>query len=308
MSTAYAGSLTIGAQINPGIKYQGGNTAIETMKYYVDFGPDTKAFFVYNDKDVTGKLVLITKDVNGTKGNVGVGVALLKIKKLLGLPVSMTIGKQPTFVDNYDFSILGVHQVNADKKATLAKVIGVSLGYNAGIANVQLLMVNNGKSNPNVTKLARIFEQAELGTTVKLVKGTTLGFAFDTYINDDDKEYLVYLYFGLSKDITPVFAALKTQFSYDKKGDGNVYDIALEADMPAMKLVFKPAQLYGAVQYAHGNADSGLNYDFAVKAGAKIKYSSNVVHNDYIKFEDKSKVTTWEVGSDWVIKFAKTIK
>jgi hypothetical protein len=301
MSTAYAGSLTIGAQINPGIKYQGGNTAIETMKYYVDPG-DTKAFLKYDDKDITAKFLIV-------KNPVAVGVAFIKIKKLLGSPLSMTIGKQPTFVNNHDISITGISTLGNIK---IDKIEAVTLGYSNENLKGQLLLYNDGSNPATDSKIARIAHQVELSGEFSPMDGVKLAVAYDIYLNADDAENMIYVYGEASKTL-PVAVKGQLAYSFGGANDASILDFTAEVDLTPVKLIDKSGKPYFAVQYATGNDESGLDSKEAIKAGLKIAYTKNVNHNDYIKFTalkptGKTETTTWEVGSDWVIKFAKTIK
>ncbi len=315
MGTAYAGSLTIGAQINPYIKYKDNNVENPRLVYDVDFGKDTKAFLIYNDNDVTGKLVLITKykdeEGNVKKGDVGVGVALLKVKKLLGTPVYMIIGKQPNILDVYDFSITDVYSVNSTALAP-KKVTGVTLGLNLNPITIQGTVIN---TNNDDTPVAKAFEVGVLGN----LGVVNAALALDYLRNDgkDNNAYLLYAYLGTNA-IQAV--NLKAQGSYSSDTSDNktkVYTVAtsISAKKP-LKLLYKPATPYFTFQYSHWNSKYALkNYgseniksEIAVKTGLKIKYNDNVMHNDYVKYIKLKDYKYWEVASDWIIKFAKTIK
>ena len=324
MGTAYAGSLTVGAQINPYIKYKDNNVEDPRLVYDVDFGKDTKAFLIYNDNDVTGKLVLITPDQS-----VKVGVALLKVKKLLGTPVYMIIGKQPNILDVYDFSITDVYSVNSTALAP-KKVTGVTLGLNLNPITIQGTVINTNTKEDTNTPVAKAFEVGVLGNLG--VVNAALALDYLRQNGDDNNAYLLYAYLG-TKAVQAVNLEVQGSYSSDTSDNkAKVYTVAtsISAKKP-LKLLYKPATPYFTFQYSHWNDEYRGLYDYeqwivrddkdgvknkvkdakseiAVKTGLKIKYNDNVMHNDYVKYIKVKDLHYFEVASDWVIKFAKTIK
>lgn len=335
---AYAASLTVGGQVNAGIKVKGGNHGEDTkVQYYLDEG-DTKIFLNYKDeaKGIAG--VIIGAFDNGA---LNAKEAWIKFDLFRSGDVStyMILGLQPNVIKVCDISITNVYGTDGTSAAKVEKA--VTLGVSFGGTKLQSTLVDP-KVNPNDKK--GFYSLAEVAAILP-TKYADVAVALDMdpgkLGNSTDNKWLLYGYINI-KAIDPV--NIEAQVSYGKQTEvenSTISGVAVKvASNKEFKLISKPAKPYIQIEYINANKANGqndlllrggdvpsgvdnttdyyLDSQFAIKVGTVVKYNKHLTENGYIKYiaakyapENKTKSsfekTSLEVGADFTLKFAKSI-
>jgi len=329
---AYAATLTVGGQIQAGVKVKGGNHNEDVKaEYYLD-GGDTKIFLKYKDeaKGISGVLVgafdgAAMKSDNGTES------ALFKAKEAWikfdlfrsgGASAYMVLGLQPNLIKVCDISITDVY--GPDKDYTLVAP-AVTLGVALGGVKLQSSLVNPSP-NKGLYSLAEVAavistEYANVALALDMVPGE-LG-------NDEDDRWLAYGYANI-KAIEPVNVEAQASYGkYSNVDNSAIAEVAVKVSTKnTFKVITKSAKPYAQVEYVDADKVSGRymskkqNYyvdrQFAIKVGTVIKYNKHLTENGYIKYiatkyaptnanQKEYEKTKLEVGGEFTLKFAKSI-
>lgn len=254
LSGAYAASLTVGGQVQSGIKIKGEDGM--KLDYYLDPG-DTKIFLNYKDeeKGIVGTLI---GDFGGTGNALKANQAWIKFDlfKVGNASVYTILGLQPNVVKVCDFSLMGVKGPGNKNFAKVEKA--VTVGASLGDIKLQATL-----ANPNNPK--GIFSFLEVAATVSTpVVDIAAAFDADAGVlgNENDNAYLVYGYANI-KVVEPFKVEAQASFS---GGDENVFRVAAKASLKdSIKLISKPIKPYVQFDFATLDAE-----EFALRAGTIV--------------------------------------
>ena len=313
---AYAASLTVGGQVNAGIKVTGGNHGEETkVQYYLDAG-DTKIFLKYKDeaKGIEGVLVGafdgVAVNVNN-ENEIETVASLFRAKEAWikfdlfrsgDVGAYMILGLQPNIIKVCDISINGVYGPDGGNYAKTDEA--VTLGISLGETKLQATLVDpkGNKGFYSLAEVASVFptKYADVAVALDMNPGV-LGYK-------QDDRWLAYGYVNI-KAIEPVGIEAQAYYGkYTEDDNSTISGVAVKvASKKGFKLISKTAKPYVQVEYV---SDNNVRL-FAVNAGTKVSYNKHLTENGYIRYiaikDTTREKTSLEVGGDFTLKFAKSI-
>jgi len=331
---AYAASLTVGGQVNAGVKVTGGNHKEDTKAHYYLDGGDTKIFLKYKDeaKGIAGVIIGAFDD-----GVLNAKEAWIKFDLFRSGDVSayMVLGFQPNVIKVCDISITDIYGADGGKYAVIKEA--VTFGVSLGETKLQATLVdpNDNKGFYSLAEVAAILptKYADVAVALDMNPGK-LGYRADD-------RWLAYGYVDI-KAIDPVNIEAQAYYGkYTDDDNSTVSGVAVKvASKKGFKLISKPAKPYIQVEFLSADKNSGpristvsgedvpsdvdrttdyyLDSQIALKVGTVVSYNKHLTENGYIKYiakkyvpADKTKSsyekTALEIGGDFTLKFAKSI-